>query len=736
LVAAALALLPVCFAFAAPPAISPDVGAVPVFDVTPLRISLVWLGVAGVPFYEVERSVDGGAFSYLIRVVELGFDGIANYRDEDVATGHRYAYRVKSCNDDGCGPPGTPFATSFDVIWPIAAEVDRLGNGFHEILHGFNEPVGVNSRVTNRGFHEGVDIGRTTAASDLADLVLAPRGGRISFVGVASDLQLDNGNVGIIVLIGNARSVDDEYDTFNHIANEPNVPVQVGCHVEDGIIPVCVGDAVAPGQPLARMGTRYFSGPSTDHVHAQVEDGNHHTKRHFLSIFTRPEDRDPQGNAPDLHFDENADGKSLLFRNHADPDLSHYLDYEHDTKPLGGDIDIEVEATDEQGTNPREAPIDLSYWLEGPQLPSEDDDDVKSAAAPYKLYDFRTEFFGDSINCDRLYDYQDAANAGCTSRVACSPTAPVCVACPNSEDGIPYQTPCAGVIKDPVSGDVFPYPVFHHFIITHASDTDGAARHVLSTEYWRTTAEDDRVTNPTQANYAGKQIALSANMARFPDGDYTLHVLASDLVHANVEFSYPRIRLENFPPFIRELVVMEDADGNPVTGGVPDLPGCEALVYDYKHPGAPAPYPGPDHLRGSQSLDVVAGADRTLCIRVRFSEQMDSTPARFAVELNPQDGTDALEFHGAFSQTTMPNDTWSGTMIVPSHPDGDWNSSPGTHAKDATVRVYARDLPDRNGAQRLLDNDGDGAPNVFDGNHRIKLDASPPTRSVAIRSEP
>ena len=35
--------------------------------------------------------------------------------------------------------------------------------------------------------------------------------------------------------------------------------------------------------------------------------------------------------------------------------------------------------------------------------------------------------------------------------------------------------------------------------------------------------------------YVGKPLATKPTDARFPDGDYTIHVLASDLVHPNAQ---------------------------------------------------------------------------------------------------------------------------------------------------------------------------------------------------------
>jgi hypothetical protein len=104
------------------------------------------------------------------------------------------------------------------------------------------------------------------------------------------------------------------------------------------------------------------------------------------------------------------------------------------------------------------------------------------------------------------------------------------------------------------------------------------------------------------------------------------------------------------------------------------------------------------------------------------------------VELDPQGsaGAPPLAFAGAFSKTNNPDDTWKGQLFLPADPSGNSDATMADHAKDAVVRIVARDLKDRDAAQRGLDKDGDGMPeaNATDENHMIKLDLSAPTSTI------
>jgi hypothetical protein len=684
-------------AWAAPVAGPTGVAAISQYS-TPPAILVRWNDVPDETAYEVWRSVDGAPITLLVSVGA----NVVQVPDNTVNNSSVYRYRLFACDGSGC-TVGDDFTTSVRVLWPIS--------GGHEVLHGFNEVLawaGIRGGDgATAGYHDGVDLNRTTSGATAGDDVGAPRGGIVNQV-ILNAADPDNGFVAVQVNLGGGNF---EFDGFNHIANTGgNGPV------------VAVGDVVAPGQKLAKIGTQQFNGDFTDHVHSMVTLGSAFASsaRHFLSIFTDPADRDPQGNSPSL-FDENGDGKNALYRDHNEADLTKYLDYDHDTKPLSGDLDIEVEVTDQQGTNPRQAPIDLGYWIEGPLDPADDDDDVKSAAHPYKLYDFRTNYFGLGAPtvCSLVSDIQDAANSGCKGLATCT-----------AYPGVA----CNSVIKEGTTD--FPWPVLHHFIITHAKGETGARADVDATQYWRTKAkEDNGASTAATANYAGKPTATKPTEARFPDGDYTIHAIASDLVHSNVDLKIEKVRLENYPPFIKEVSVYQDKDDMIGTQVDADHPGCEVELYKYQQKN-PNPYPGTGYLGDSQR-STFASAGHAICVRILFSEGMDTTAVDFDVELDPQGagGAAPLAFIGSFATTNTDNDTWKGEVTVPADASGNSDSDVSDPNKDAVIRVRARDLKDRNNNQRGLDEDGDGTPeaDATDENHRIKLDASTPVTTIQIK---
>lgn len=708
-------------AWGVPPAGPNNVRAVPTYSqnliATPF-ITVQWDNVAGATRFEIWRSDSGAAVTQVGNAAQ----NVLFFQDNGVNTTTDYTYVVFACNGPGaldCTASPTPFTTSLKVVWPIKPIASE-----REVLHGFNEVLAWagarSSDGTAQGYHDGVDLNRTTTGAAAGNDLLAAMGGVI--VSAGSNPDADNAFIAVaITVIDPTGTVVNEFTNFSHVSDDPATPILVAA-----------GQTVAPGQKLGNVGIRHFNGDFTDHIHCGIKIGafsGTFNVRHFLSIFTNNADRDPQGNAPTL-FDENGDGKVVLYRDRVDP--TKYLDYDHDTKPVFGAFDIEVEVTDQQGTNPRQAPIDLSYWIEGP-LPSTgpdaDFDDIKSAAHPYKLYDFRTIYFGAGTPtaCSLVSDIQDATNSGCKGLADCT----------NNSIGS-----CNSVIKE---GSInFPWPVLHHFSITHASAEDGMPANVKMTEYWETRAEEDNAgETPMPANYASKTTTTKPNKARFPDGDYNIHVLASDLVHANVDLKdvmvggkkpLENVRIENFPPFVKDLTVYEDKDNNAGTQVDADHPGCEEELYKFHHDN-PDAYPGAAYLATSQK-DTFAPAGRKLCVRVRFSEGMDPAWPDFRVELDPQGGAGAppIAFAGAFAKTYTTNDTWKGSVTVAADPSGNSDSDILDPSKDAVIRVKARDLKDRNNTQRGMDENADGTPegDSADENHRIKLDASTPMTTIDV----
>lgn len=691
---------PVC-----PPAVPPTVTAIPRYGAPP-SVLVQWTDTPAETSYEVWRGDNGGA---LAKIATLGAN-VLNYRDMAVDTTTDYHYQVRTCIAAVC-PVHGDFNTSVKVLWPVPAR--------HEVLHGFNEVLafaGVRGGAMfgAAGFHDGVDLNGASLGAAQGDMLMAPRGGVVDQT--IDSMTADDSFLAMRVEVGTdgMGNAIIEYDGFNHTANNP---------ADDRV--VCMGQVVAPGQQIGRVGIRQFSaatGDFTDHTHSEVTTGSPFmvSARHFLTIFTAAADRDPQGNPPAL-FDENGDGKNVLFRDHNQADKTKYLDYDHDTKPLSGDLDIHVEIMDQQGTNPRQAPIDLGYWIEGPRPDSDDKDDVASAATAYKLYDFRSVYFGNPppTNCALVSDIGDAANSGCKGITDCL-TAPAGA--------------CVSVIKE--NGINFPWPILHHFIVTHAKGTDGSRANVDVNQYWRTKAKEDEVAVPNPANYSGQPLATKPTEARFPDGDYKLHVLASDLVHSNVDVTIDNIRLENYPPYILSLDVYGDLDDNVGTQVDADHPGCEVEIYKFDAGLPPKPYPGGGYLAASQR-NVFARADRRLCLKIRFSEQMDKNFPGFKVEIDPQGaaGASPIIVAGAFSKTWVTDDTWKGQIFLAADPSGNSDSSQTDPSKDAIVRVVARDLPDRNMVQRGLDEAGNGTGKAdnTDENHRIKLDLRVPDATIDVK---
>jgi hypothetical protein len=670
---------------------------VPVYSAT-RAIHISWTERGGVKTWNIRRRVDHGPEA-LVKTFPGGAAGHhLSYTDHAVSEASEYTYRVEVCDAATCIDV-PDFTTSVRVVWPIS--------GGHRVLHGFNEPVawagwnGEDGKAA--GFHDGIDLGRTSTGDEPADDVHAARGGIVHEVYVRPPPAVDDVFVQIQVDVGGGHF---EFDGYHQISTETPLAVTKG-------------QFVAPGQRLGVMGTRVFTPGLAfdDHVHFQLgaSGTSRTTVRNPLTIFTHPNDRDPLGNPPALN-DENGDGKTALYRTHGTGAL---LATGPTDQGLHGDVDVAAEITDIQGTEPHQAPIALGYWIEGPLPESEHKDDVKSATHPYKLYDFHTAYWGarPETACDLVSDLDDVANFGCRG------VKPVgCIVRPS--------VPCNSTLKE--DGTAYLFPILHHFIVTHAAAETGARNGLNRNQFWRTAAKDDNgVVTSTHANYAGQPTTTRAWEARFPDGDYTIHLVASDLQHPNVDVPLPRVRLENFAPFLTAVLVAKDADHNPATG-LPETPGCEEVAYDYKHP-ARRQYPDPVQLaaaRGAAGFRPVP-AGTTLCVRLRFSEPMSMCD----VDLAGDRGIGAVlgPVVGGFVKTHADNDTWRGTITLPPDPSGNSDSSIANDEKDVAVRVRAADRPFGNNDLRGLDRDGDGFPNAApDGNHLLKVDLSPPKRRQQV----
>jgi hypothetical protein len=678
-----------------PPTAPTDLRAIPVYS-TPRRMRILFTEKGAAQTYDIYKQIDGGPAALLVTVPAVRSGHAVQLHDGDVSAGRSYSYVVQACNTGGC--LRTLAATnSPTIVWPVP--------GSDEILHGFNEPIGWcglgDGAQPPVGFHNGLDINKTTTNPANGNDVVAPRGGVVLSKQTGAPGTTDNAAIAITVDVGGGV---EEVDSFNHLATGSLYTT------------LTPGTVVEPGQKLGVIGTKYFnSGNFVDHTHFSIGSTlkpERTTIRHPLLIFETDAHRDPQGHAPAL-CDENADGTSVLYRVHPGGTL---INHDLVTTPIKGDIDVEVEICDQQGTNPRQAPIDLGYWIEGPLPDSEQHDDVKSAAHPYRLYDFRENYYGavPTVSCTLISDTADVANAGCQT------------------GGCTMRPPCtSSVLKE---GTIrFPYPVLHHFIVTHAGDEVGGRDSINTTEFWRTAATDDGTPSTGRdANFARHPVTTRATRARFPDGEYQIHVVASDLVHRNVDVKLPPTRLENFAPFVKEVQVAFDADGSAGTGR-PGAPGCEALIYHFQHTHR-QPYPRPQDVKHSSVATTMARAGEKICVMLRFSEPVSGVTVDLVRDRGGGFPVPASGFAGMLSKTHQTDDTWSGSVTLPADPSGASNAAAGNDEHDVALRVLALDRRDAAGAMRGLDANDDGVPDAAgDLNHVVaKLDLSLPTAILDV----
>ncbi len=684
---------------AATPTVPADIKVYPVYA-RPRAIRLTWTENGTAHHYDVFKETNPDPTPTLLMTIPGGVAGHPiDVLDEAVVSGESYTYVVKAIDATGV-VFDVPHTTSTRTVWPIA--------GGREVLHGYNEVIGwagigesASPTFLPNGFHDGVDLNKTTTSPAAGDDVRAPRGGVVTRVSMGNAGTIDDGFVQVRVDMGGGVF---EFDGFNHLATTAAL-----------FTTLTIGRVVAPGERIGSVGTLHFvSGDQADHVHYQLGSSTNPIRiniRHNLQVFDDDADRDPGGTPPAL-CDENMDGKSVLYRRRP---AGSVITYDAATTPILGDVDVEAEVCDQQGTNPRQAPIDLGYWIEGPLPDSEQLDDVKSAAHPYRLFDFRTDYYGipPTTDCTLLVDIANVANAGCAPITDCT-TRPTCT---------------TSVIKE---GTVrYPYPVLHHFVVTHAGDEVGGKASISAAQFWRTAAKDDGTPAiDPNANFHDRPVTTKATEARFPDGDYKIHVVASDLVHPNVNIDLPVTRVENFAPFVKEVMVGLDADFDGGSGQ-PGLPGCEILIYHYRHTPR-QPYPRLEDVALSTVDSTVARSGETLCVKLRFSEPMSSVATDLVRDRGA--GGVAATFAGAKSKTYQTDDTWSGSVVLP--PDlTDPHAVPGLGDEhDLALRITARDRRNAAGAMRLLDANSDGVPDAGgDLNHVVlKADANPPTATLEV----
>ncbi len=438
--------------------------------------------------FEVHRSTDGGGF---VKVGQTGAND-AKFADASVNDTSEYIYSVAAFNAGGLSPFAAVDFQNLKILWPVAAS--------HELLHGWNDTIG---GAAPAGFHEGVDIqrvGNTVA-------VTAARGGLVATV-----LDQQNGLVTIRVKVGATGT--DEFDEYNHLgAGLSLTPADVNI------------TTVKAGDKLGNIDQSTFFGVNfVDHVHfvAARTLGGAVVQRHPLAIFKAAADKDPGGKLPAFSDHVGTPAGTMLFQQQGAV-VGSYLPFDA-THPLWGSIDIMAEVADEMGTNPDQNPNALGYWIEARIGTScLRASNVKSSAAPYRLFDFTSAWFGQGLAGLALS--QAIADAG------------------QNHGPLILEGP-------PLNPEMYPWPNFKHYVVTNTKGTNGALGNVDANEHWNTNAKNDsQPATSAHANYAGKELATKATEARFPDGLYTVHVLAADLIHPFQDLKAD-VRLENFPPIV------------------------------------------------------------------------------------------------------------------------------------------------------------------------------------------
>lgn len=577
------------------------------------------------------------------------------------------------------------------TVWPVEDS--------HEIQQGYQEGLGEDA--PDSGFHEGTDIRRTVSRRvggvRVGNKVYAARGGVITHAGAPNPY---GAGYYLRVEVGGGAQ---EFDSWNHLA----IP-----------LPLTVADVVMPGQLVGYIGmppevatwNRWV-----DHTHFFTADATGgRAIRHPLLMFSQNADRDPQEKEPRI-YDEIETKRRVIVRDSAGTDIQ----YDHDKTPISDSVDLEVPLNDDMGISPQSPPTRIGYWIEGP-LPAPtggvDGDNVKTKDKPYVLVDYESVFYG---------LHENPALPTARWRVV-------------HDDQLDQR----GLIGP--RRRRYPWHNFHYYVLTNCTREDGAAAGLDSAQTWNTTARwTSDGPDVAHANFHGRAVARGPYEARFPDGDYTLHVPLRDLVHRDVVDKVENLRLENFAPFIREIQVWQDSDDDSKTPPAGENKGFERLVYSFVH-SYPEEYPGDKLLEKSQK--GIAGRGKIL-IKVRFSEPMDDDYDDFRVALDPQGtghGATEVEFDehsGGWSKTYANNDTWFGTLTIPADKSGTWDSLENDHTWDAEIVVEARDRGvSRGGAMQYLrlTGDSDNTPDGADRNHKLMIDTKnneKPVPKIRSRSQ-
>ncbi|MCP4582731.1 MAG: hypothetical protein GY839_14060 [candidate division Zixibacteria bacterium] len=450
---------------AAPPADPTLLKAVPVY--TDDDMKLTWEDNSGnEDGFKIERKTGSGAFG---QITTVGV-GAETYTDNTTAANTEYTYRVRAYNSDGNSGYSNESSNEIAITW-------ALSNGGHEMMNGWQDGTPGN----NWGFHEGVDV---QDDGDGGQTVVACRGGIIK----RKDSGYAGGHLAIEILDG----TNTFYDRFLH----GNITTSKA-----------EGEVVSPGETVAEISTTAYSAGAR-HLHQVILDSWTGTNGYAadgsnfnnpLPMFETNADKDPLGNTPSLE-DIDGDGHDILYKR---PDNSYITNGK-----IYGDVDISVEMVDNMGTDPRENPHRVGYWIDDGT--GSTSNDVKSAASPYLLHDFDNWFgqSGSSANFDDIYDPAKSYTAG------------------------------TGFTKRA------------HHIVTNTQGTNGSVANLDASEFWKT---DARQGSGTESNGSDAQKARENQEAKFPDRTYFVHVLLEDLIH-----STDRVRsvvVDNSRPYVKKATV-------------------------------------------------------------------------------------------------------------------------------------------------------------------------------------
>lgn len=436
-----------------------------------------------------------------------------------------------------------------NAIWPI----EPVAND-HQLLQNFGD---ADPRNYWR-FHNGIDILVTGFGGQT---VRAARAGRL-VVNNPDFRQAGNGMVVIRVDVGDGNF---EYDTYLHLSN-------ITAPAENNQNPPWIQQGDGLGRISGAIHPFQYR-----HLHFDVQAARPPRNqlpdfRNFLNPlerFAAAADQDPLGYAPRL-ADSNEDDRMLrVVRNRG-------------VAPLGvisGDVDIIADLRDVMNdTGNRRAtaaPHSVGYYIRSLFDRGVIARGVKPGGEPYMLAKFDDNWFTtvrgphDEWARNRLLNIYSLVYAD-SLRLR-----------PNPLPALPTTL---------------------NYIVTNCNGVSGFSFDVHD-RYWRTNAREDN--GARESNYYENETTNMNATARFKDGDYEVHIVASDLART-VDLNAGRIRVVNFA-----RMPGVGPGGNPAPVGVTqplyDTGNTTPFIFDFR----PAPTLGMltavSHLSVGQTVAVGNG---------------------------------------------------------------------------------------------------------------------------------